>query len=307
MSERQDVEFVSGGQRCSAWLYLPRGRGPAPVIVMAHGLGAVREMRLDAYAERFQAAGYACLVFDYRHLGASEGEPRQLLDVQRQLEDWRSAIRYVRGRSDVQTDKVILWGTSFSGGHVIETAAGDGQIAALIAQCPFTDGLASARVMHPVSALKVTALAVKDLLSAARGGPPVTAATVGPKGTAAFMTADDAQVGYLALVPPGLSFPNHLAARLGLQIMRYRPGLKAAALRCPAMFCICETDSVAPAAATLRHVRKAPRGEVRIYREGHFDIYVDQAFERVVADQLSFLQRQVPAPGRRTLRSTASA
>lgn len=49
------------------------------MLVMAHGLGGVRQMRLDAFAERFSSAGYRCLVFDYRHFGASAGEPRQLL------------------------------------------------------------------------------------------------------------------------------------------------------------------------------------------------------------------------------------
>ncbi|MGX9145996.1 hypothetical protein [Mesorhizobium sp. 128a] len=48
---------------------------------MAHGLGGIKEMRLDAFAERFSDAGYACLVFDYRNFGASEGAPRQLLDI----------------------------------------------------------------------------------------------------------------------------------------------------------------------------------------------------------------------------------
>lgn len=55
------------------------------MIVMAHSLGGVRQMRLDAFARRFSAAGCRCLVFDYRHFGASAGEPRQLLSVRRQL------------------------------------------------------------------------------------------------------------------------------------------------------------------------------------------------------------------------------
>jgi hypothetical protein len=57
---------------------------------------------------------------------------------------------------------------------------------------------------------------------------------------------------------------------------------------------VCETDSVAPAKATLRHARKAPRGEIKLYPEGHFDIYVGDAFERVVADQIRFLTTHVP-------------
>ena len=43
---------------------------------MASGLSCVREQRLDAFAERFAAAGYAVLAFDYRHFGASGGSPR---------------------------------------------------------------------------------------------------------------------------------------------------------------------------------------------------------------------------------------
>ena len=96
MAEREDVQFVSGDDRISAWLYRPASGGPAPVLVMAHGLGAVRTMRLDAYAERFSAAGYACLVFDYRNFGDSEGQPRQLLDIGMQLADWAAAVAYAR-------------------------------------------------------------------------------------------------------------------------------------------------------------------------------------------------------------------
>jgi dienelactone hydrolase len=92
MAQREDVLFTSGGDRISAWLYRPSNAGDAPLLVMAHGLGAVRTMRLDAYAERFTAAGYACLVFDYRNFGDSEGRPRQLLDIRMQLADWAAAV-----------------------------------------------------------------------------------------------------------------------------------------------------------------------------------------------------------------------
>ena len=93
---RSSLRFLSHGTRCAAWLYVPRARRPAPVIVMAPGLGATRAMGLPVLAERFSQAGYACLLFDYRHFGASGGEPRQLLDVRRQMEDLRVAIDCVR-------------------------------------------------------------------------------------------------------------------------------------------------------------------------------------------------------------------
>ena len=98
---RTDSPFRSGGLECAAWLYQPEGQGPHPCVVMAHGFSAVREQRLDAYAERFAAAGLAVLVFDYRHFGASQGEPRQLLSIARQLADWRAAVAHARNLPDV--------------------------------------------------------------------------------------------------------------------------------------------------------------------------------------------------------------
>jgi uncharacterized protein len=297
MSERLEVHFPSGDAKCQAWLYLPGGPQPRPVIVMAHGLGGIRQMRLDAYAERFAAAGYACLVFDYRHFGASGGEPRQLLDIKLQLADWAAAIAYARSRADLDPARVVLWGTSFGGGHVIVAAARDGNVAATISQCPFTDGLASVLAMDPRTSVKVTARAVRDLIAAGLGRPPVMVPTAGPPGSAALMTAPDAVPGYLGLVDDearAAGFDNQVAARVVLNIVRHRPGRKAKKVRCPILFAVCETDSVAPAKATLRHARTAPRGEIRLYPAGHFDIYLGDWFETNVTDQLAFLTNHVP-------------
>jgi uncharacterized protein len=296
MSERLEVHFPSGDAKCQAWLYLPEGPQPHPVIVMAHGLGGIRQMRLDAYAERFAAAGYACLVFDYRHFGASGGEPRQLLDIKLQLADWAAAIAYARSRADLDPARVVLWGTSFGGGHVIVAAARDGNVAATISQCPFTDGLASVLAMDPRTSVKVTGRAVRDLIAAGLGRPPVMVPTAGPPGSAALMTAPDAVPGYLGLVDDEAraGFDNQVAARVVLNIVRHRPGRKAKKVRCPILFAVCETDSVAPAKATLRHARTAPRGEIRLYPAGHFDIYLGDWFETNVTDQLAFLTNHVP-------------
>jgi uncharacterized protein len=81
-----------------------------------------------------------------------------------------------------------------------------------------------------------------------------------------------------------------------MRVITYRPSRLTAEIPCPILFCVCETDSVAPAVPTLRYAAKAPRGEVRMYPEGHFAIYVDDAFERVVADQLAFLNKHLKSP-----------
>ncbi|MET9217122.1 MULTISPECIES: alpha/beta hydrolase [unclassified Nocardia] len=291
----EQLRFPSvGGEHCAATLYLPEGERP-PVIVMAHGLGAIRAMGLAAYAERFTAAGYACLVFDYRYFGDSEGTPRHLLSTTEQRADWAAALTFARQLPQVDGDRVVAWGTSFGGGHVIYTAAQrPAGLVAAIAQCPFTDGVASTLAVHPVSSVKATVAWLRDVVGTRAGRAPHMIATAGPVRGTALMTAPDAESGYLALVPPGADFRNEVAARVVLDILTDRPGRLTADIRVPVLFSVCETDSVAPAGPTLRYAARAPFGETRVYPDGHFDIYRGDAFERVVTDQLDFLRRQVP-------------
>jgi dienelactone hydrolase len=293
--QREDVWFNSGHDRISAWLYRPASTGAAPLLVMAHGLGAVRTMRLDAYAERFCAAGYACLVFDYRNFGDSEGAPRQLLDIRMQLQDWTVAVAYARTLPGIDYNRIGLWGTSFGGGHVIATAARLPGIAAVVSQCPFTDSIASFATLSPLISARITALAVRDLVAARLGRPPVMVPTAGNPGEVALMNAPDAYPGFLKLVPDGTPLRNEVAARIGVKILPYRPGRLAAKVTCPILFCVCESDSVAPSGPTRRYAATAPRGQIKLYPEGHFEIYVGDAFERVVADQLDFLDKNLKA------------
>jgi pimeloyl-ACP methyl ester carboxylesterase len=284
---REDVSFVSDGDECRAWLW----RGTGPLVIMGHGLGAVREMGLDRYAERFNAAGMGVLAFTYRHFGDSGGEPRQLLDIGRQLDDWAAALRYGRSLDGVDSDRVAIWGSSFGGGHVIEVAARDGAVAAVVSQCPFTDGLASMRVINPASAARGAVLAARDEIGGRLGRAPVMIALVGPPGAAALMAAPDSEPGYRALIPGDLRFEDRVAARIVNRIPLYRPGRAAARIGCPILFCVCDTDTLAPASTTIEYAAKAPQGEVRRYPIGHFDIYVGDWFERAVADQTGFLRR----------------
>jgi dienelactone hydrolase len=120
---REDLSFDSEGTSCAAWLYRPDGVVDPPVIVMAHGFASIRELRLDAYGERFAQAGFAALVFDYRGFGANDGHPRRVIDIGAQHNDWRAALAYARGLEGVDGRRVVAWGTSFAGGHVLHLAA----------------------------------------------------------------------------------------------------------------------------------------------------------------------------------------
>jgi fermentation-respiration switch protein FrsA (DUF1100 family) len=293
--ERSDVTFTSDGVECATWLYRPAGEeaGSRPVVVMAHGFSATRDQRLDAYAERFAAAGVGALLFDYRHFGASGGEPRQLLDIRRQHADYRAAIAFARTLSWVDPARIALFGSSFSGGHVIALAAADPSIAAIVSQCPFTDSFASLPKLGAANAARATGAGLRDEVRARMGRPLLYIPPVGAPGTFAVMSTPDAEPGFRAMTAPGSPWENRVAGRIALQVIGYRPGRAAARLRCPALFCICDEDSVAPAARTARLVAAAPRAEIRRYPVGHFEIYVGEPFEQAVADQTEFLTRHL--------------
>ncbi len=297
---RVDVEFLSAGATCRAWLYHPHpvpgtGGAPRPCVVMAHGFGATRDASLAPYAERFAAAGLFVLLFDYRHFGSSDGEPRQLVSVRRQLEDYASAVAFARTLPGVDPQRVAVWGTSFSGGHALVTAAQVPGVAAAVAQCPMMDGLAAVRGILGYAGtgqlLRLTGHGLLDLCSAPFGKThyiPI----VGKPGELAMMSSADADAGYRALAPPGFRF--EVAARIAVFAGLYRPVKFAAQAQCPVLVQICERDSVAPASAAEEVVRRlGAKGEVRRYPIGHFEPYFGAPFERSVSDQLEFLRRHL--------------
>lgn len=292
-NERSEITFQSGGESCAGWLYLPPGEGPHPALVLAHGFAGVREGRLDAYAERFRDAGFAALVFDYRHFGASEGEPRQLLDIGRQLDDWRAAIAWARGRPEVDADRVAAWGTSFSGGHVLSIAAEDRRLAAAIAQVPFADGLVNGRDVEPRQVLRLLAAGLRDEVRALRGAEPIKIPVVGPPGSLAVMSSPDAEPGYRALLPEASSFRNEVAARVITRMARYRPARAAKRIACPLLVCVGTEDVVTPAEPAVEAAHAAPRGEALAYPIPHFDAYQGDGFERIVSDEVEFLRRHL--------------
>ncbi len=293
---REDVEFASGKETCRAWLYTPASPQThlVPCIVMAHGFGATRECGLEPYAEKFTQAGYMVLVFDYRHFGASTGEPRQLFSVRRQPEDWANAISFARSIKNVDPDKIALWGSSFSGGHVIVAAAADGNIAAISSQCPMMDARMSARASFRHSGffsfMKQGMLAMADQIGSLFGRAPIYVPLTGKPGTVAAMNSQDSVSGYGALTPP--DWRNEVCARYVLTITSYRPITFATKLNCPALIQVCMNDSLAPAATTIRAAQLiGDKAQLERYDCGHFDIYQGKHYKRASSEQLAFFDR----------------
>ncbi len=291
--ERKDIEFESAGQRCRGWLYRGRCDGKAPVVILAHGFCGVKDLRLDAYAERFAEAGYHALVFDYRHFGTSEGEPRQLLDIAKQHDDWRAALRFARALSDADTEKIVLWGTSFSGGHVLQVAVEEGGVAAVISQVPHLSGPASAMAAGLVQNIRLGIASVRDNLHRLLGMNPYYVPAMGRPGELAAMTAPGEYEASRKLFPEAGRFNETVAARIFLNLSQYSPGRLAAKLTVPWLVQAATNDSTTPSRVAEKAAKKAPKGELIVYNLGHFDVYVQPDFERTVADQLDFLKRHV--------------
>ncbi|MGB1466927.1 MAG: alpha/beta hydrolase [Alcanivorax nanhaiticus] len=291
MSEMRELRFVSDGQSCRGDLYLPEGEGPFLTLVMAHGFGLTRECGLAPFRDAFLAAGYAVFLFDYRHFGESEGVPRQVLLPNREVADWQAALACVRKQPEVDNNKIVLWGTSFSGG-LVTVVAGREKVAGVISQCPMMDGLASVlevvRYAGIGQALKMSGLGLLDLASSALGMGAKTLPSAGHPGELAAMSSADAWDGYTALMPADV--PNEVAARIALVLPLFRPVAVASKVTCPALILICETDSVAPAGAAEKAAAAMANATVKRYPVGHFDVYQGEPREISLADQLAFLE-----------------
>jgi dienelactone hydrolase len=291
VSERSEVTFRVEGQRCSAWLYQPEGRtDPVPCVVMAHGTTGTKDFVLPPYASHFADAGLAVLTFDYRHFGASDGEPRQLICVPDQLQDLRGAIAFARTLPEIDPHHVALWGTSLGAGHALSVAATDPSIDAVVAQLPFL-GI-DPRHDSPRSASVTFALfarAVRDAIGGWFGRPPVMMPMLGhPGDVAVFSGADDYEsMRVLEAAAPGWN--NELAARSLFSLLRYRPLDAVRRVKAPILFLLASEDTAASAGLTERAARLAPHGRLLRYPGSHFSAYRGAVLDRMIDDETVFL------------------
>jgi len=290
-----NVTFQAGGAIINAWLFRPENApSPVPCVVMGHGFGGTKDFGLDTYAVRFQEAGFAVLVFDYRYFGESGGDPRQLIWIPRQLEDWAAAIEYARGLENVDPAKIALWGSSLGGGHAIVMAARDHRVACVAAQCPGLDGKASSELAFKRIGLglglRMIVHAQRDLVRSWLGLTPHRIPIVGKPGSIAFFTTPDAYEMFGKIAPEG--FINEACARIAIKADTYRPVKHARHVRCPVLLQICEKDTITPLSAAEETIANLGEyAEVKRYPVGHFEIYFGENFERSVTDQVAFFKK----------------
>ncbi|WP_440005967.1 alpha/beta hydrolase [Halomicrococcus sp. SG-WS-1] len=289
---RTDADFESDGTRCAGWLYTPEGASRPPVVVMAHGFAGERTFGLEAYAEAFVARGYAVFLFDYRGFGNSDGEPRGLVDPEKQIADWEAAIDHVRRLDGVDRGQIALWGTSFSGGHVVEAAAGDHRIAAVVAQVPLLDGRAVTKAAGVGHALKGVAAGVRDTLRKYTFRSPYRVPVVADPDEFAVMNAPGAKRGMLDIVPDPPVWDNDVPARVLLDVPFYRPVTSAEEVSCPVLLVAGRDDAIVPSSSVESAADEFADATLVSLPIDHFDVY-GTAFDEVVAYESSFLDERI--------------
>ncbi|WP_020106390.1 alpha/beta fold hydrolase [Nocardia sp. 348MFTsu5.1] len=298
--------FQSQGVALDAWhfpavddrLATPAGR---PCVVMAHGFAGTKDCGLESFGENLAAAGLDVLAFDYRGFGASAGEPRQVISLSGQVEDYQAALRTAAQLPGVDPDRLVLWGVSMSGGLVLEVAAGRTDIAAVIALTPLVTSnpdkpAPAAPLTAPDQGLptnraattaRLLAQGIRDKRAAAAGRARVLLPAVGRPGEVALLNLPGTYDDYASIAGP--TWRNEVNASIAIEAMRHRPNRFAKGLRVPILFQIADFDRCVSVGAAVKAAVQA-RAQIRHYPCDHFDVYPGKPWHESISEhQVRFL------------------
>lgn len=280
-----DVEFDAEGTTLRGWLYQSKQTtGPVPAIVMAHGYNCIKELYLDKYAEVFAQLGFAVLAFDNRNFGSSDGLPRQEIDPWQQVRDYRHAITFMQTQDFVNPDKIGIWGTSYSGGHVLVVAAIDKRVKCVVSQVPTISGWEGMlRRIQPGELNKLRSEFDEDRMNRFNGLPPkmVPMITDPANKAMASHTSSDAWDFFMSKYAPIEDkwrfdkWRNEITLRSIEMYSEYEPGSYIERIApTPLLMLVAENDVVAVTDQALEAYNRA-RGikELHLFPGGHFSAY----------------------------------
>eukprot|EP00879_Flechtneria_rotunda_P024322 GHRR01025778.1.p1 GENE.GHRR01025778.1~~GHRR01025778.1.p1 ORF type:complete len:296 (+),score=103.70 GHRR01025778.1:683-1570(+) len=268
--------------------------------------GAQKDFGLEIYGERFAEAGIASLIFDYRTFGGSGGEPRHWVSPSRHLEDWQSAVGYVQSQlgGTVDTSKLMLWGTSFAGGHVLVTAAKLGSnVTAVISQVPFLDGKASfARSTKERGLGKIIRAVIAALHDSIRSlfhYPAAYYPLVGEPGGWNFMGLGEQDMAdYYAKHPAKYQggWRNMARCKLALEVGNYRPINFVPQITAPVLYIAATKDKLCPVDEVQAAANITANGQLVAVDKSHFQVYSGDALEYLLDKQVYFLRTAAGLP-----------
>jgi uncharacterized protein len=130
---KQKITFESEGLKVVGNLFRPQNaeKTSLPAVLVTGAMTGVKEQVAGNYAERIAKAGFVTLVFDHRHFGESEGEPRQHEDPAKKIEDLKNAVSLMSTIKDVDRERIGVCGISMGGGYMLQLAAFDRRVKAV--------------------------------------------------------------------------------------------------------------------------------------------------------------------------------
>lgn len=313
------ITFDSEGVGCTGWLYRPDRPRSAPLVVMGPGLTAERTFGYPALAEGLAERGVATFLFDYRRFGDSDGDPRGLVSIPDQLDDWIAAISRALELDGVDASRVALWGHSLGGGHALRIAAADDRVDAVVAHSPIVDGSAVLRSNGSPWLVRAMAAGIRDRVTGLAGRPnripimpPETDSSedalleegvsvgdgsvspqpvpsqedVSPFALLPDQTEADA---FEQLIPLRSNWENTVPARVVLDLWRYRPGAVAAEIDVPTLLVTGADDPIVPASSVARVSRALSAGTFLALPTGHFALFEEPWRRRLLGHAGTFL------------------
>ncbi|AJD47494.1 hydrolase, alpha/beta fold family, putative [Isoalcanivorax pacificus W11-5] len=281
------------GTWCAATLYRPAATGDAalPAILMVHGWGGTQDTLTVPFYEEFTRAGFVVMSFDYTGWGDSAGLPRHTISARGRVREADAALAFLKSRPGVDRNRIVVWGTSFGGGHAVELAAEHPELLGAIAQVPMLDGLAAVRAVPLARLLRFGLYCLVDLI---KPGQPVYIQVVSAPGAFSSMDRDDAGKALaLGEQSAGRGYDNRVAARSLMTMGPYRPFKRLRDIRIPTLLLGATGDSVAPfIEGKIRRVNN-PHLTVDTVEANHFEPYFEPVFSSVISKQLAFLKSLV--------------
>ena len=252
----------------AADFYIPKTNNKSAVIIMAHGFAGLRQFKLIQYAQRFAQAGYAVILFDYRYWGGS-------------------TCKFIDNR------RIVLWGTSLSGGYALSLASELKNIQAIMVQIPYVDGAETAKLYPLQRYPQALKLSSQDYMGSKMGLNPKRLPVV-DQYKLCFMPTADSYYGYLSIVNPDYYWSGEVPARVFFNLMRYRPIQLVRQINIPVLFIAAQHDSLIPIESSREAATNiAPFVSYHEWDMKHFDIYHGSWFEKAVTTQLEFLHQHI--------------
>ncbi|KAE8312823.1 Alpha/Beta hydrolase protein [Aspergillus transmontanensis] len=216
-------------------------------------------------------------------------QPRQEIITAHQISDYSDAITYLQTRPDINPDRIGVWGSSYSGGHVLCVGAVDRRVKAVVSQVPLVDGWENFHRLICPDFVPSTGRGV------AAGETPKCLPVVNenPLMQSALPSADSYQ--FFSTYAPGMKWENSITVKSPEALRGYVPLTDIEHISpTPLLMIVADNDLVTQTDLALKVYAKAlePKS-LHILPGGHFDVYAGEHFEPNVEAQVSFLRRHL--------------